>query len=100
MLEDSRMLIDLSGKTLVFLEPPQRELWNLLKPILSHDTEEIEYPYVDRNDRTGFVAKRVVVRGYPACIFCSAKDKSKLAGMGRDSQPIFDNIAQYEQNQV
>jgi hypothetical protein len=76
MLEDSRMLIDLSGKTLVFLEPPQRELWNLLKPILSHDTEEIEYPYVDRNDRTGFVAKRVVVRGYPACIFCSAKDES------------------------
>lgn len=76
MLEDSRMLIDLSGKTLVFLEPPQRELWNLLKPILSHDTEEIEYPYVDRNDRTGFVAKRVAVRGYPACIFCSAKDES------------------------
>jgi hypothetical protein len=76
LLEDSKILIDLSGKTLVFLEPPQRELWNLLKPILSHDTEEIEYPYVDRNDRTGFVAKRVVVRGYPACIFCSAKDES------------------------
>lgn len=76
LLEDSKILIDLSGKTLVFLEPPQRELWNLLKPILSHDTEEIEYPYVDRNDKTGFVAKRVVVRGYPACIFCSARDES------------------------
>jgi hypothetical protein len=76
LLEDSKILIDLRGKTLVFLEPPQRELWNLLKPILSHDTEEIEYPYVDRNDKTGFVAKRVVVRGYPACIFCSAKDES------------------------
>ena len=76
LLEDSMILIDLSGKTLVFLEPPQRELWNLLKPILSHDTEEIEYPYVDRNDSTGFVTKRVVVKGYPACIFCSAKDES------------------------
>jgi hypothetical protein len=76
LLEDAKMLIDLTGKTLVFLEPPQHELWNLLKPILSHDTEEIAFPYVDRTDRTGLVAKKVVVKGWPACIFCSARDES------------------------
>jgi len=77
ILDDSKTLIDLSSKILVFLEPPHHELWNLLKPILSHDTPEIEFPYVDRTDKDGFVTKKVIVRGFPACIFCSAKDESK-----------------------
>lgn len=42
-------LIDLKGKILVFSEPPQPEIWDLLKPILSHG-RDIEYPYVDRTD--------------------------------------------------
>ena len=75
LYENARSLIDLKGKVLVFLEPPQHELWNQLKPILSHDSEEIEFPYVDKTER-GFQPKRVVVRGWPACIFCSAKDES------------------------
>jgi hypothetical protein len=29
-----------SGKKVVFLEPPKPELWDLLKPILSHDTNK------------------------------------------------------------
>lgn len=74
LYENARSLIDLKDKILVFLEPPQHELWNLLKPILSHDSE-IEFPYVDKTER-GFQSKRVVVRGWPACIFCSAKDES------------------------
>ncbi len=77
LTEDSKTLIDLNGKILVFLEPPQKELWNVLKPILSHDSSEIEFPYVDRNDKNGIHTKKVVVRGWPACIFCSAKDESK-----------------------
>lgn len=77
LIEGSKRLIDLSGKILVFLEPPHHELWNLLKPILSHDVPEIEFPYVDKNDRDGIVTKKVVVRGWSACIFCSAKDESR-----------------------
>jgi hypothetical protein len=76
--EDSRTLIDLSGKILVFLEPPQKEVWDILKPILSHDSKEIEFPFVNTDNRNGIYAKKVVVRGWPACIFCSAKDESKL----------------------
>ena len=76
LYEDAKTLIDLRGKILVFLEPPQHELWTILKPILSHDSYDIEFPFVDKNDRDGLYTKKVVVRGWPSCIFCSAKDES------------------------
>src|SRR2546428_11961683 len=76
LLENCKYLIDLRGKILVFLEPPTSELWTMLKPILSHDSYCIEYPYVDRNDKLGIHTKRVVMQGFPACIFCSARDES------------------------
>ncbi len=76
LYENARTLIDLRGKILVFLEPPQHELWNLLKPILSHYSYEIEFPFVDKTERV-FQPKRVVVKGWPACIFRSAKDESE-----------------------
>ncbi|MGA9843470.1 MAG: sugar phosphate isomerase/epimerase family protein [Nitrososphaeraceae archaeon] len=80
LLENSKTLIDLSGTILLFFEAPDRDLWNLLKPILSHDRTEIEYPYVDKTQNEGLVTKKVVVRGWPACIFCSAKDESDWTG--------------------
>jgi hypothetical protein len=77
LFKNSKTLIDLRGKIVVFLEPPQHELWNLLKPILSHDKKEIEFPFVDKTANSNAETKDVVVRGWPACIFCSAKDESK-----------------------
>jgi hypothetical protein len=77
ILESSKTLIDLHGKAIVFLEPPDPELWQILKPILSHDKKEIEFPFVNQNSAVGIYTKKVVVRGWPACIFCSAKDESK-----------------------
>jgi hypothetical protein len=76
LLDGAGTLIDLRNKILLFLEPPHRELWNLIKPILSHDDKEIEFPYVDRIEGIGLVVKRIVVQGWPACIFCSARDES------------------------
>jgi hypothetical protein len=49
----------------------------ILKPILSHDDYEIEHPYVYEVEGMGFKVKKVVTRGWPACIFCSAKNESK-----------------------
>ena len=49
--------------------------FGICKPILSHDSDEIEFPFVDKTER-GFKPKRVVVKGWPACIFCSARDES------------------------
>ena len=77
LYEGAKTLIDLTGKILVFLEPPHKEVWAILKPILSHDSPEIEYPFVNKTDKDGHETKNVVVRGWPACIFCSAKDESK-----------------------
>jgi hypothetical protein len=49
--ENAKSLIDLSGKTLVFLEPPQRELWNITKPMLSHDSWEMQEIFSEWNYR-------------------------------------------------
>ena len=73
LYDNARYIINLHGKILVFLEPPHPEIWNILKPILSHDHWEIEHPHVDTDLKT----KNVVTRGWPVCFFCSAKDESK-----------------------
>jgi hypothetical protein len=73
LYQKGKWLIDLQGKILLFLEPPHPELWNILKPILSHDAWDIQHPYVDTDLKT----KNIVTRGWPVCIFCSAKDESR-----------------------
>jgi hypothetical protein len=77
LYQESRLLIDLNNKVLVFLEPPHQETWNILKPILSHDSLEIEHPYVFKTETGGQEVKYIITRGWPACIFCSAKDDSE-----------------------
>jgi hypothetical protein len=76
LYNEAKVLIDLRGRLWVFLEPPHRDTWAILKPILSHDDFEIEHPYVYEVPGTGFQVKKVVTRGWPACIFCSAKNES------------------------
>lgn len=76
LYENSRVLIDLSNKILVFLESPHSDTWEILKPILSHDSWEIEHPYVYKTETKGLEVKHIVTRGWPSCIFCSAKDDS------------------------
>jgi hypothetical protein len=79
LLDGSAYILDLTNRTLLFLEPPRPELWELVKPILSHDSWEMEHPFVDKV-ASGMEVKRVITRGFPACIFCSAKDESKYEG--------------------
>ena len=66
---DAKMRIDLRGKLLIFLEPPHKQTWDILKPILSHDKLEVEHPYVYNVDGRGFEVKNIVTVGWPACIF-------------------------------
>jgi hypothetical protein len=73
LYQTGKWLIDLHGKILVFLEPPHPDVWEIIKSILSHDSWEIEHPYVDADLKT----KNIVTRGWPVCIFCSARDESK-----------------------
>jgi hypothetical protein len=73
----AKVLIDLQGLCLVFLEPPHKETWNILKATLSHDRFEIEHPYVYEVQNLGFTVKKIVTRGWPSCIFASARNESK-----------------------
>ena len=77
--QDAKVLIDLKGQCLVFLEPPHTETWNILKATLSHDRYEIEHPYVYEVPGLGFTVKKIVTRGWPSCIFASARNESKWA---------------------
>jgi hypothetical protein len=47
---------------------------------LSHDGYEIEHPYVYEVPGMGFQVRKVVTRGWPACIFCSAKNELNWPG--------------------
>jgi hypothetical protein len=76
LMQDAKILIDLNNWVFVFLEPPHPETWAIMKPILSHDSYEIEHPYVYDVAGMGFKVKKVVTRGWPAFIFCTAKDES------------------------
>ena len=73
----AKVLIDLQGRCLVFLESPHKETWNILKATLSHDRYEIEHPYVYEVPSLGFTVKNIVTRGWPSCIFASARNESK-----------------------
>jgi hypothetical protein len=77
LFDNARPLIDLRGKIYVFLEPPSPELWNIIKPIMSHDNYIIEHPYVESNTFQGIHVRSIITLGFPAFIFCTAKDESK-----------------------
>jgi len=74
-LNESKTLIELGGKIILFLEAPYLETFNVLRPILSHDKKDIEYKYADK-DSVGRIATRTaIIRGWPATIFCTTNDR-------------------------
>lgn len=74
LLKTAKNLIDLKGKILLFLDAPNIKLWDMLKPILSHDSDEIEYK-TTKGDGS-LLVKESVIRGWPAVVFCSAKNEA------------------------
>jgi len=67
--------VDLTGKILLFLESPNIHTFNMLRPILSHDTYKISYRITDKTDRGRLKTKHTVIKGFPATIFLNAKDQ-------------------------
>lgn len=74
-IRHSRQIIELQGKILVFLEAPYIETYNILRPILSHDKWEISYKFADKTRAGVLRTTHVVIRGWPATIFCSTQEK-------------------------
>ncbi|MGH9926466.1 MAG: hypothetical protein ACRD5B_13930, partial [Nitrososphaeraceae archaeon] len=71
----AKKLIDLSHKTLIFLDTPKMGLLSAIMTLLSHDKYEVEYEFVDTNN--GIKTHTNVLRGWPAVIFAQAVDYSK-----------------------
>lgn len=65
-------MVDLSRKVLIFLDQPHTQLLERLRPLLSHDKKEISLKITDKTQRFGLKTKNVLLRGYPAVIFCTA----------------------------
>ncbi len=66
-------VVDLERKILVFLDQPHQNLLEYLRPILSHDRKEVNIKITDKNRKGGLKTKNIIIRGYPAVIFCTAK---------------------------
>ena len=72
-MRNSRILVDLEKKILVFLDQPHYRLEEYLRPLLSHDKKIIEYSITDRSEKFGLRTKKVRLRGFPTVIICSTR---------------------------
>lgn len=70
--ETEEYIVDLSRKIIIFLDQPHTMLLEHLRPLLSHDKKEIKVQITDKQQKHGLRAKKIILRGYPAVIFCSA----------------------------
>jgi len=65
-------IADLSRKILIFLDQPHTLLLQHLRPMLSHDKKEIRLKITDKTQKYGIKTKNIILKGYPAVIFCTA----------------------------
>lgn len=70
--KENEFVVDLERKILIFLDMPHYELLEKIRPVLSHDEKIITVKITDRSKRA-LRAKKILVRGFSAVIFCSAK---------------------------
>lgn len=70
--ETASYFINLERKILIFLDQPHTLLLQHLRPLLSHDSKEIEQKITDKTQKYGLKTKKVIIRGFPSVIFCSA----------------------------
>jgi len=72
--DDKRKMsvVNLSRKIIIFLDQPHNDLLARLRPILSHDKPEILNKITDKNQKFGLRTKTILIKGFPAVIFCTA----------------------------
>ena len=91
-LRKAYYLVNLEGKILVFLESPHLETYMRLRPVLSHDAPQISYKFTDKPGGGALRTMHVVLKGWPACIFCTTDTKyiEDLATRGFTVTPDLD----------
>lgn len=64
--------LDFSRKVLIFLDQPHTLLLQHLRPMLSHDQEEMTIKITDKDKAIGLRTKNIHIKGFPSVVFCSA----------------------------
>lgn len=65
-------IVSLERKILLFYEQPNPDLQAKLRAVLSHDKRELNYRITNKDKKGANRAELIIVRGYPATVFCSA----------------------------
>lgn len=71
--EKKAFIVDLWRRIMLFLEPPHQQTLQKLKPLLSHDKQEVSYKITDRSKGGRLRTTTTVVKGWPAVVMCAAK---------------------------
>lgn len=73
--ENTYQLLDFTNKTIIFLDNQSFALWEALKTTLSHDREYNKSFTVNKSNMGKSGTSKIVYKGWPAIIYCSAKDE-------------------------
>lgn len=77
LLENSRTLIDLRNKWIIFKEPPPHKLLEVLYSTLSADEKYSQHKFVDTSRKGNNKTDTVILMGTPSILICSTRDESK-----------------------
>ncbi len=70
--ERNAKIVSLERKILLLYEQPNPELQAKLRAVLSHDERELHYRITNKDKKGANRAELIIVRGFPATVFCSA----------------------------
>lgn len=70
--ERNAKVVSLERKILLLYEQPNPELQAKLRAVLSHDERELHYRITNKDKKGANRAELIIVRGFPATVFCSA----------------------------
>lgn len=70
-------LVDFTNKTIILVDSQSFELFENIKTTLSHDQENIKSFSVNKSKSGTLQGQKFIIRGFPAVIYCSAKDEQK-----------------------
>ncbi|MBC8250558.1 MAG: hypothetical protein H8E89_03115 [Candidatus Nitrosopelagicus sp.] len=71
-------MYDFENKIIIFLDSQSFALWESMKTSLSHDDEYIKGHTVNKNNKGSNITTKTVFKGFPAVIYCSAKDEINI----------------------
>ncbi len=70
-------LVDFSNKIIILVDSQSFELFESLKTTMSHDQQNIRSFSVNKSKSGTMKGQKFIIRGFPAIIYCSAKDEQK-----------------------